>query len=228
LARINLMLALFNMIPGFPLDGGRVLRAVVWKFTNSFYRATRVAASTGQLVALGFIGLGVFTIFNGALFNGLWLTFIGWFLQNAATNSQTWSNMQESLRGVTVGQVMSRDCSKVPGLLPLSQLVEDQVLNGGQRCFFVADNGSLHGLLTLRDITAVPQRKWGFVTTGEAMVPFERLVRVEPHTELMEALQTMDGANVAQVPVVEGDQVIGTLSREQVLHYIRLRAELGV
>jgi Zn-dependent protease len=228
LARINFMLAAFNMIPGFPLDGGRVLRALLWRFTGSFHRATRVAASAGQLVALGFIGLGVFSIFGGALYNGVWLAFIGWFLQNAAASSQASSNMQESLRGITVGQVMSRNCSKVPSLLPLSQLVEEQVLNGAQRCFFVSDNGHLRGLLTLREISAVPRRKWGFVTAEQAMVPFERLSRVEPDTELMTALQMMDGANVAQVPVVEGDEVVGTLSREQVLHYVRLRAELGV
>ncbi len=228
LARINLSLALFNMIPGFPLDGGRVLRALAWRFTGSFHHATRVAASTGQLVALGFIGLGVFTIFNGALFNGLWLTFIGWFLQNAAVNSQSWSNMQRSLRGVTVGQVMSCDCPTVPTLLPLSQLIEERVLSGAQRCFFVADNGQLRGLLTLREITAVPQRKWGFVTAEQVMLPFERLARVQPDTELMEALRMMDSANVAQLPVVEGDQIVGILSREQVLRYIRLRAELGI
>jgi Zn-dependent protease len=228
LARINFMLAAFNMIPGFPLDGGRVLRALLWRFTGSFHRATRVAASAGQLVALGFIGLGVFSIFGGALYNGVWLAFIGWFLQNAAASSQASSNMQESLRGITVGQVMSRNCSKIPSLLPLSQLVEEQVLNGAQRCFFVSDNGHLRGLLTLREISAVPRRKWGFVTAEQAMVPFERLSRVEPDTELMTALQMMDGANVAQVPVVEGDEVVGTLSREQVLHYVRLRAELGV
>lgn len=228
LARINLMLALFNMIPGFPLDGGRVLRALVWRLTGSFHRATRVAASTGQLVALGFIGLGVFTIFSGGLFNGLWLAFIGWFLQNAAAGTQTWSNMRHSLRGVTVGQVMNRDCPKVPSLLPLSRLVEERVLNGAQRCFFVTDNGHLRGLLTLREITSIPQRKWRFVTTEQVMVPIERLAQVEPQAELMSALQMMDNADVAQVPVVEDGEIVGTLSREQVLHYVRLRAELGV
>jgi Zn-dependent protease len=228
LARINLLLAAFNMIPGFPLDGGRVLRALVWRFSGSFHRATRVASSTGQLVALGFIGVGVYTIFNGAVFNGLWLAFIGWFLQNAAANSLAASNMQQSLRGVTVGQVMSRECARVPSLLPLSQLVEERVLDGAQRCFFVADNGQLKGLLTLREITAVPQRKWGFTTAEQVMAPVESLARVTPDTDLMEALRMMDSANVNQVPVLEEEGVVGTLSREQVLHYIRLRAELGV
>jgi Zn-dependent protease len=228
LARINFLLAAFNMIPGFPLDGGRVLRALVWRFTGSFHRAAKAASSTGQLVALGFIGVGVYTIFNGGLFNGLWLAFIGWFLQNAAASSLAASNMQQSLRGITVGQVMSRECARVSSLLPLSQLVEERVLNGAQRCFFVFDGGHLRGLLTLREITAVPQRKWGFTTTEQVMVPFERLARVAPDTELMEALRMMDSANVNQVPVVKEGDVVGTLSREQVLHYVRLRAELGI
>ncbi|MCG2767774.1 MAG: site-2 protease family protein [Chloroflexota bacterium] len=228
LARINLTLAVFNMIPGFPLDGGRILRSLVWHFTGSFYRATQVAASTGQLVALGFVSLGVFTIFTGSLFNGLWLAFIGWFLQNAAVSSQTWSSVQQSLRGVVVGQVMGRDYPTVSSLLPVSQLIEERILTGAQRCFLVTDKGHLRGLLTLRDIAAIPQRKRRYVTVREVMVPFERLARVQPHTELLAALRTMDDANVAQVPVVEGDEIVGILSREQVIHYIRLRAELGV
>jgi Zn-dependent protease/CBS domain-containing protein len=228
LARINFLLAAFNMIPGFPLDGGRVLRALVWRFTGSFHRATRVAGSTGQLVALGFIGVGVYTIFDGALFNGLWLAFIGWFLQNAAASNLAAANIQQSLHGITVSQVMSRECTRVPSLLPLSQLVEEQVLNGAQRCFFVADNGQLRGLLTLHEITAVPQRKWGFTTAEQVMVPFGRLARVAPDTELMQALQMMDNINVNQLPVVEEENIVGTLSREQVLRYIRLRAELGI
>lgn len=228
LARINLMLALFNMIPGFPLDGGRVLRALVWRVTGDAHRATQMAASAGQLVALGFIGWGVFTIFAGNFLNGLWLAFIGWFLQNAAATSLGQSNMQQSLKGVTVGQVMSRDCANVPSLLPLSQLVDEQILNGGQRCFFVAENGHLQGLLTLRDISAIPQRKWRYMTTGQAMVPLERMRQVEPDTPLLSALQMMDDADVAQVPVVKDGEFVGTLSREQVLHYVRLRAELGI
>ena len=136
--------------------------------------------------------------------------------------------MQRSLRGVTVAQVMSRDCPTVPRLLTLSKLVETRVLFGAQRCFSVAENGHLHGLLTLREIVAIPRPQWRTVTTGEAMVPFERLARVAPPTELLAALRTMDDANVAQVPVIEEDEIVGILSREQVLRHIRLRSELGV
>jgi Zn-dependent protease len=228
LARINLIMALFNMIPGFPLDGGRVLRAVVWKISGSFHRATQIAAFAGQLAAFGFIGVGLFTILGGNFFNGLWLVFIGWFLQNAAAASYVQANLQQSLRDVKVAQVMVRDCPKVAGQIALRQLVEEQVLTDAQRCFIVAEDSRLRGLLTLRDIAAVPRENWNRVTAEEAMVPRERLVGVHPSTELLTALQTMDDANVAQVPVVEGNQIVGMLSREQVLHYIRVRAELGI
>jgi Zn-dependent protease/CBS domain-containing protein len=228
LARINLMLSLFNLIPGFPLDGGRVLRALVWKIAGSFRKATQVAASAGQLVAFGFIGIGLFTVLGGNLFNGLWLVFIGWFLQNAAAATYAQSDLQQSLRGVTVGQVMTHDCPLVSAQLPLDQLVEDHILTGGRQCFLVADASRLLGILTLRDVSAVPKASWGQVTTGQAMHSWEQLARVRPGTELLAALQIMDDANVAQVPVVEGDQIAGMLSREQVLRYLRARAELGI
>jgi Zn-dependent protease/CBS domain-containing protein len=228
LARINLMLAAFNLIPGFPLDGGRVLRAIVWRWTGSLARATKVAAFTGQLAAFGFIGWGIFAMFSSNFFNGLWLVFIGWFLQNAAASSQAQTNLEELLRGITVGRVMSRDYSKVPGTLSLSQLVEENVLAGGHRYFLVGESGHVRGMVTLRDVTAVPQRKWQFVTTEQVMVPLKRLTHVQPDTGLMEALQTMDNADVAQLPVMNGEDVVGMVSRDQVLHYVRTRAELGI
>lgn len=228
LARINLMLALFNLIPGFPLDGGRILRAIIWHFTGSMHRATQTAAFTGQLVAFGFIAYGIYTMFTGSFFNGLWLIFIGWFLQNAAAASYAHTNLQEGLRGIKVGQVMSRNVEKIPSILSLNQLVEEKILSGGQRCFVVADNGHTRGLVTLKDVTAVPQQKWRLTTAEQIMIPLKRLTQVQPHMELLTALQMMDSANVAQIPVVEHDQVIGLLTREHVLHYIRARSELGI
>jgi Zn-dependent protease len=228
LARINLILAVFNLVPGFPLDGGRVLRAVVWALTRSYYQATRVATFAGQLVAFGFIGWGVLTIFAGNLFNGLWLAFIGWFLQNAAAASYARANVQQVLSGVTVGQVMSRQCAIVPSNLTLQQLVNEEILAGGQRCFLVAGDGSLRGMLTLRDVTAQPRDQWDRVTVGEALVPLERLSAVQPNTELMAALEMMDDSDVAQLPVVENGRVAGVLTREHILHYIRTRAALGI
>jgi Zn-dependent protease len=228
LARINLILALFNMIPGFPLDGGRVLRAAIWKLTGNFQRATQIAATAGQLVAFGFMGLGGISLFSGDFFNGLWLIFIGWFLQNAAASNYAQSNLEHRLTGVTVDQAMVRDCECVSGQMRLDDLVNQQILTGGKRCFFVTDNGHLRGLLTLRDVTRIARDRWNAVTTGQSMVPLDKLVTVTPKTPLLMALQTMTEANIAQVPVLEGDTIVGLLSREQVLNYIRLRTELGV
>lgn len=228
LMRINLILALFNLIPGFPLDGGRVLRAAIWHFTGDFYRATRVATFTGQLTAFGFIALGLLTVLTGNWINGLWLVFIGWFLQNAAAATYAQTHMQQSLRDVTVAQAMRRDCTLVPTSSSLRQLVDEHVLMGGQRCFFVTEGDHLRGLLTLTDIAKVPREEWTEVTVGQAMVPWDRIVRVEPNMPLLKALQIMDDARVNQLPVVLGDEIVGMLSREQVLHYLRVRAELRV
>ncbi len=228
LMRINLILALFNLIPGFPLDGGRVLRAVIWRLTGNFYRATQIAASTGQLTAFGFIGLGVLTILTGDWLSGLWLAFIGWFLQNAAATSYAQTNMQRALRGITVAQVMTRDCPLVPAHTSLQQLVEDHVLTGGRRCFFVTEDDRLRGLLTLTDVTRVPKQRWAETEVGQVAVPWDRMVRVAPDRPLLSALQAMTDANINQVPVVAGDQLVGLISREQMLNYIRTRAELGM
>ncbi len=227
LARINLLLALFNMIPGFPLDGGRILRAVVWAYSDNLRQATQVATVSGQVVAFGFISIGLYLVLVGNFFNGLWFVLIGWFLQNAAAASLTYSNLQESLRGVTVSQAMQRNLPQVPGLLPLSRLVEENVLREGRDSFIVADNGNTRGLLTLGDISAIPARQRRHLTTQQAMVPLERLVKVEPETEVLTALQLMEEAKVKQVPVVKDNRVLGLLSRDGVFNHLRLRSELG-
>jgi Zn-dependent protease len=228
LARLNLILAVFNMIPGFPLDGGRVLRAIIWARSGSMAKATRAAATVGQLVAFGFIGIGVFTIFSGNFFNGIWLAFIGWFLQNAAASSVTQSKIQEALRDVSVEQVMQRDFIRLPGLLSLRQVVDNYVLGDGRKTFFVDEEGRAEGMLTLGEISRIPQRMWAFTRADKAMVPLNRLIQVQSDMPLQEALQEMEQAELAQVPVVNEGDLVGVLSREDVVNHIRLRAELGI
>lgn len=228
LARINLILAVFNMIPGFPLDGGRVLRAIVWKVTNNAYQATRVATFTGQIIAFGFMGLGVFFILRGNIFNGIWIAFIGWFLQNAAAVTYSQASLQRSLRGVQVSQIMKRDFPVISPLISLQQLVDDQVLQGGRRYFYVMDNENPVGIITLKDITEIPQRKWPFTTSSQAMKSLNRIITIHPTMELIAALQAMDQAQVSQIPVMEDDRLVGTLAREDILHYIRVKSDLGI
>jgi Zn-dependent protease/CBS domain-containing protein len=230
LARINLILAAFNMIPGFPLDGGRVLRAIIWKVNKNLHKATRIAALSGQVVAYGFITYGIYTLFTGEFFNGLWLAFIGWFLQNAAASGMTQSTLKESLRGIPVSGVMLRDIPRVPWSKKLDCVVEEDVLPSGGRIFLVTDNNneSLRGLLTLRNVTATPRERWPDLTVQDVMVPRSSFIVVQPEMEMLDALRVMDDANVAQVPVLSNGDVVGILTREEVMHYIRMRAEIGV
>jgi len=228
LARINLILAVFNMIPGFPLDGGRVFRAVLWQYTGNFHRATQVAASAGQLVAYGFIGVGVFQMFRGEFINGLWLVFIGSFLNNAASNSATLSKVQDALTGLNVAGILRRDFPRVPALISLQRLVDEYILSQGQPVVLVGDGSSLQGYLTLQDIAALPQRKWPFTQAGQAMSPVSRLPYVTPQTSLWEALQTMERKGVEQIAVQENEQLLGVITRDQLRNYLDLRTRLGI
>ncbi len=206
-----------------------MLRSIVWKISNDFKRSTWIASRVGQLVAFGFIGFGIYTALTAGLFNGLWLGFIGWFLLNAATSAYSQTALQEKLKGVTVEQVMRRNYPIVPGNMTLDRLVQEEIIGQGQQVFVV--NGFEHdrrsGILTLNDIQRQPVEKRRFLTTQQAMIPWERLAQVSPDTPLLEALKKMEESGLIQVPVVNGSRVEGLVSREQVLNYLRLRTELG-
>jgi len=228
LMRINLMLGVFNLIPGFPLDGGRVLRAIVWKSTNNFYRATQIAGTTGQIVAFGFIGFGLWQMFQSQFIDGLWWIFIGWFLQNTAAATVAQARVPRTLQGVTVAQAMEPSCQEIPALMPLSTIIDQRVLISGQHCFYVTDGENILGMLSLRDITAIPKPKWGFTTAYQAMTPFSRLLRVDSGMDLLSAMQAMENANVSQAPVMEQGRLVGTLTRDRVINYMRTRTRLGM
>ena len=227
LFRVNLILAVFNMIPGFPLDGGRVLRAALWWLSNDYYRATQIASFSGQLFAFGFIGFGIFSFLTGNGLNGLWLVFIGWFLRNAASAGYAQANLQRSLQGVTVSQVKTEECVPISGLTPVSQLVQDNVLGQGQRCFVVSEDGTPRGTLTLEDISRIPQRKRPYVRSEQVMTPLDQSLQVAPSTELTQALQSMDQSELAQLSVFENGKFLGMLTRDRVLRFIQTRLEFG-
>jgi Zn-dependent protease/predicted transcriptional regulator len=227
LMRINFILALFNLIPGFPLDGGRVFRALVWKWTGSLQKATRIASTSGQIVAFGFIGFGIFTIFTGQFFNGLWLIFIGWFLQNAASSNYLALNFQQALAGLKVSQVMSRDLTTVDFLTPVSQIVEEKVIGQNQQTFFVEQFGEIVGTVSVQDILRLNRSKWRFTTVQQIMRPIKTTANVEAEMDLMTALQQMENAKLNQISVFESGNPVGILTRDQVIKYARMRAELG-
>jgi len=228
LARINLMLAAFNLIPGFPLDGGRVLRAVLWGLGGSLRTATWWASRVGRGVAYLFILLGVGQMFLGGFLNGLWIAFIGWFLKDAAESGYQQVVLKDMLAGVTVRDVMARQCVTVPSDLRLDRLVADHVLSEGHRCFFVADNGEVKGLITLNHIRAVPRDRRDKLTVGQVMAPVDALLRTDFDEDILALLQRMDEAGVNQVPVLDNGHLLGMITRGNLLHYMQLRSELGM
>jgi Zn-dependent protease/CBS domain-containing protein len=228
LMRINFILAFFNLIPGFPLDGGRVLRAAVWKVTGSSYRATRIASGSGQVISLGFFGVGIFMMLQGNFFNGLWLAFIGWFLQNAASAAFLQANVQQALTGTLVEHVMRRDFEQVPSLISIDQFVKERIIQGKSDVYLVSDLGMPQGLLTIQEIASIPQRKWPFTTLRQVMMPIERVLTISPEMNLLAALQKMESARVGQAKVIIQNEIIGLLSVDDAMRYIRRRSQLRI
>jgi Zn-dependent protease/predicted transcriptional regulator len=223
---INIVLAIFNMIPGFPMDGGRVLRAVVWWVTGDPVRATRIATRAGSVVGFGLIIFGIFRFFGGAGFDGLWLVFIGWFLLDAARASRAQLETSESLRGVRVGDVMTPNCPVIDSRSNLQTFVHDHLLRTGHRCFVVEEQGRITGIITPHQLKGFERAKWPYTTVDAVMLPLERLHTVDPHTLVTEALEMMGREDVNQLPVVRDGSVAGIISRGDVLRLLQTRAEL--
>ncbi len=228
LAYVNGALALFNLIPGFPLDGGRVLRAILWSTTRDARRATLIAATVGRAIAFVFILWGVSQILAGNLGNGLWIAFIGWFLESAAAAQVRQQVVEKALAGHTVAEVMNRNYVTVAASTHLQDLVDRHILGGGRRSFVVTQGDQAVGLVTLRQIKDVPRERWVTTTVAEAMTPVARLKRVRPDTGLWAATGEMDRDGVNQLPVMLDNQILGMLGRDDVMSYLRTLQELGV
>jgi Zn-dependent protease len=226
LGYINIGLAIFNMVPGFPMDGGRILRALIWWYTGSAQRATLVASVTGQVVGFAFIIFGIYRFFGGAGFSALWMAFIGWFLLNAAKATYAQQELTERLRGVRVGDLMTRDCTVVDGNDNLQTFVNDYLLPTGQRCFLVTEQGEVTGLVTPNEVKGIAQARWPYTTVFDVMRPLERLRAVTPETTVSEALEIIGREDINQLPVLENGRLEGMISRDQVLRYLLTRAEL--
>lgn len=228
LGYINIALAVFNMIPGFPMDGGRVLRAVIWWITGNAARATRGASVTGQIIAFGFIILGLFSFFSGSGFGGLWIAFIGWFLLNAAKATYLQSEVTEGLRGVFVRDLMRRECPVIESRTDLQTLVDEHLLKTGERCFIVTENDETVGLITPHEIKNIERRMWAFKTAADVMKPIEEIHVVKPETPASEALEIIGREDVNQLPVISGGRLEGIISRERILRYLLTRQELDL
>jgi len=225
---INIALAIFNMIPGFPLDGGRVLRAIVWWITGDANRSTRIASVVGQFVAFGFIMIGILRFFGGAGFGGLWLAFIGWFLLDAARASGAQIQIAERLNGVRVGDVMTREFPVVDGNSNLETFVHEHLLPSGHRCFVVLEQGRPAGIITPHEVKTIARARWPYTTVGDVMRSLESLSTVGPERPVTEALELMGREDVNQVPVVQRGTLAGIISRGHITRLLQTRAELDV
>ena len=226
LGSINVVLAVFNLIPGYPLDGGRVLRALLWGIYHDQDRATRTAARVGQVVAALFIGWGLLRFMFGPTLDGLWLAFIGWFLFMAAQATRVEQKIAQFLRDVRVADVMANDCATVDPVITVQVLVDDVLLRTGSRCVIVKRNGHVLGLITTREVRAVDRTRWSDVAVRDIMRPVDTLLTVNPATPAAEALTSMLRRNLDQLPVVDDSRLEGMISRRQILQLLQSRAEL--
>jgi Zn-dependent protease/predicted transcriptional regulator len=226
LAYINVALAVFNLIPGFPLDGGRVLRSIVWAVTHDAARATRIAARVGQVVASMFIAGGLFSLLVRNDFGGLWIALIGWFLLQGAQAYYLQAQLSSTLQGVRVADVMARDCTTVDARTTLKQFVDEQVLHMAARCFAVTQDGRIVGLISPDDVKRVEHERWDRTPVSEAMRPLQSLHPVSPEVSAGEALELMGRENINQLPVVADGHLEGVVTRSYLVHLWQVRREM--
>jgi Zn-dependent protease len=241
LALTNLALALFNLLPGFPLDGGRIFRAIVWGVTKDFSRATRMAGASGKLIAYAMIAVGILSLFSrgneGWLashigrWGGIWLAFIGWFLLNAAQASVAQVTIRETLMGLCATDVMSHEVPTVPGNMSLEEY-SNEVLRTGRRIHIVTMDDRLVGLMNVAALNTVPRDEWAMNSVQAVMVPREQILWAAPDEPLQRLLERLMAADVNQMPVVSHSDdgaahIVGMITRDAILRVIQTRSELG-
>ena len=228
LALVNVILAVFNLIPGFPLDGGRVFRSILWRATGNYKLSTRIATQVGRGVGYLFIAFGIsIMFFLRGWFSGMWLVFIGWFLAKTASASYQQSQWRESLRGVSASQVMIPDCPIILSNVTIDRLVQEYVFTSGCYFFLVTDGDGVKGILTLNDIKAVSRQNWDVTQVGEIMTPIDRVKVAHPDQDALSILEEMDENDTNQIPVVSEGRVIGLITRDNLIRFFRTRSELG-
>lgn len=213
LSYVNLILAAFNMIPGFPLDGGRVLRAVVWLTTGNYLRATKIATTAGTVISIAMIAAGVLIFFIWGYFDGLWLIFIGFFLNGAARATYQQTAMRENLKGYTAQDVMIRDAPRLARYVNLMDLVAGAFVRSPHKLYLVTDGDDVAGILTIWQIRKVPQRQWSLTTVAHIMTPVEQLQTVRPTDDAPSIFEKFAQGQDDAVAVSSDGKVIGIITR---------------
>lgn len=223
LGPINVVLGLFNLVPGFPLDGGRVARSIAWWATGDLVKATRWAAGAGRVFAWTLMGIGAVQLFTGA-FEGVWLLLIGWFLNNAAQQSYAQVLMRRALDDVPVTRIMYTRVGTLPPDVSVEAFVRDHLLATDQACWPVeGEDGRLLGLVSMDDVRRVPQARWPVTTVAEIMTPADELDVVSPNADAEQALRLLSRRDVEQLPVLDGDRVLGFVRRRDIVRWLSLQ-----
>jgi Zn-dependent protease/predicted transcriptional regulator len=225
LSYINLVVAVFNLIPGFPMDGGRVVRAYLWKKTNDFYYATRKASNYGQKIALFFITFGLFSIFVGFP-GGLWLMLIGWFLHTASQTSYQQASLQETLSRVKVKDIMVRDIVFIPQDTTVDAAVNEYFLKYGYGGFPVVEGGNFLGFLTLKDIRNVRKERWKETRVSEIFTPHDKRWELSQNESAIKSLELMISEDTGRLPVTEEGKLIGLITRNGIARYVKIMSEI--
>ena len=235
LVYLNALMALFNLIPGFPLDGGRILRSIIWHNTGSFIRGTRIATIVGRIIGYIFIAGGIIFIFVSdiwtgsmlsSLWAGLWLIFIGSFLEISATISYREALLRDAIDGFTAKDLMNINFPITSGDMTIEQLVHQSMLSKGNKWFIVATDNRLQGLISLRNIKKVPHAQWNTKTVREMMIPDSALLTVHPDEDALYILENMEGKNIYRVPVIDEGKIAGIISYDNLMHLPKIRSDL--
>lgn len=221
LARLNFMLGLFNLVPGFPMDGGRVVRAFIWNKTKDFFHATRKAASYGQKIALIMIFFGFFSVIAG-MSGGLWLMLIGWFLYASAQASYQQVSLQESLSGVKVRDIMVRDVVTMPADLNLSEAVNDYFLKYGYGGFPVVSGESILGFITLKEVRHVPRPLWKDKKAADVLIPYDKSWQIDEGNDAIKALESMINEDRGRLLVIRDGAIAGLITRNGIAKYMQI------
>jgi Zn-dependent protease/predicted transcriptional regulator len=227
LAGTNALLATFNLLPGFPLDGGRVFRSIIWGITKNYSRSTRIASRVGQGIAYAMMAFGVYLAFAvHSSINGVWFIFLGWFLLTAARQSYLQVEAQGALQGLRASDVMTSEIPTVARDLSLEEYAHE-TSRTGRRAHLVVSDGKLVGLMRIEALQSVPREEWSSTSVQAVMIPREKLPWTAPDEPVLSVLERMRSANVDQLAVVRGDSVVGLVTRDSILRVVQARAELG-
>lgn len=224
LARINLVLGIFNLIPGFPMDGGRILRAAIWQKKKDYLYATQMASRIGRGIALFFIFFGLFSVFTGGT-QGLWLMFIGWFLYSTAEASYRQATLQEVLSGIKVNDIMVREIQAVEPSISLDEAVDMYFLKYGYGGFPVIDNGKFLGIITLKEVKNVPRAEWKSVKVSGVFVPHDKRWEISPDSDVVKALELMIKEDKGRIVVTEKESIIGLITRNGIARYVQIKGK---